>query len=336
MKRFLALILFALTLFAQVFPGSEWITADPKDQSMSGDGLQVAKEKFEKSGGLAMMVIRNGYLIAAWGDVKRKFDTRSIRKSLLNSIIGIQVSRGKIDLDRNLADLNISDRQVLNLQEKKAQIKNLLSSSSGIYLPASFEQDVHIENKPERGSHQAGEFFYYNNWDFNVLGTIYIKQAGVDLFESFNQEIAKPLQMEDFDYRYDTAYLSQPALSDHPAYLFIMSTRDLARFALLYLNDGNWNGRQLIDKKWIIESSQTQIETSDDYYYNYGYLWWVSKGKNNGRHAFLARGAQSQYLYIDPNTNLIIIFRDNPDATEHVQKRIAYPLIGDIYRSLKR
>jgi len=319
----------------QVFPDGEWKTSDPEDQKMSSSGLSKAKVKFKKTGGLAMMVIRNGYVVAQWGDVKRKFDSRSIRKSLINSLIGIQVKRGVIDIEKKLSELNVTDKTQLNKSEYQARFKHLLSSSSAVYLPASFEQQFHIKNKPKRSSHVPGEAFFYNNWSFNVIASIYNEQTGVDLFQSFNKEIAIPLQMEDFNYPYDVAYLNQPALSKHPAYLFRMSTRDLARYALLFLNDGNWDGKQIVDKNWVIESTKTQIKTGESLYYDYGYLWWVTKGPNEKRKSFLARGAQSQYLYVDPNSNLIIVFRDNPDGTIQVKKREAYPLIGDVYRSFR-
>ena len=93
--------------------------------------------------------------------------------------------------------------------------------------------------RPGRGSHQPGAFYYYNNWDFNVLGAIFEKQTGKKIFEEFTERVAKPIGMEDYvatDGRFagpegsnvggDSQYLN---------YVFSMTARDMARFGYLYL-----------------------------------------------------------------------------------------------------
>lgn len=171
----------------------------------------------------------------------------------------------------------------------------------------------------------------------NTLSSIFNEKTGIDLFTAFDQHIAQPLQMEFFDVNYHTGYFYQKTLSDYPAYFFLISSKDLARFGLLYLNEGNWNGDQIVPKDWVLESTSTKIETGEEFYYNYGYLWWVTKGENEGiRYPFLARGAQSQYMYIDPANELIVVFRDNPSSTVPVKKSIAYPLIGNVYAAMNR
>jgi len=316
-----------------IFPQAEWQTIEPEKVGFSSKMLKKAKVKFEESGGVAALVIVKGYIVADWGDTKRKIDCRSMRKSLINSLYGIHIKNGNIDIDKSLGEININDRNQLNDMELSTPLKYLLSASSGIYLPAAYEEPAH-KNKPDRGTHKPGEHFQYNNWDFNALSTIFKKSTGEDVFEAFENQIAKPLQMEHFSVD-DTYYLYQPHLSDHPAYLIWLSTKDLARYGLLYLNEGQWNGNQIVPQNWVVASTQWQTKTGEEYYYDYGYLWWVTKGGTQAtRSPFLARGAQSQYMYIDPNNSLIIIFRDNPFGEVKVKKSIAYPLIGDIYKSL--
>lgn len=324
------------TINESVFPGETWKVAKPESVGFSSKKLRKAKSTFEDIGGAAALVIVKGHVIADWGYTDVPFDGRSIRKSLLNAVFGIYIDKGEVDINMTLKDAAINDMGILTEKELNAAVKHLMTSSSGIYLPAAFEEQSHRE-KPSRGSHEPGVHFLYNNWDFNVLSTVINQASDKDLFEVFEDEIAKPLKMEHFQGKYHTAYLSQPELSDHPAYLFLMSTKDLARLGLLYLNKGKWKNQQIISSDWVIESTSKQIETGDAFYYNYGYLWWVSKREGDkGETPFLARGAKSQYMYIDPANELIIIFRDNPDSFVPVKKSEAYPLIGSIYGAMNR
>ncbi len=319
-----------------VYPKKEWITVEPEQLGYSSKKLEKVKSQFEKTGGVAALVVVNGYIIADWGQTDLNVECRSIRKSLINSLYGIYMEKGKIDYNLSLEEAKINDGAKLTREELATPVKYLMSSSSGIYLPAAFEESVHY-NKPPRGSKKPGEFFLYNNWDFNALSTLFNQSTGVDLFEAFDKDIAQPLQMEHFDPNRQTAYVYQPSLSEHPAYLFRISTKDLARYGLLYLNEGKWEDQQIVPKDWVLESTSKQIETGEKFYYNYGYLWWVSKRDNGpGKTPFLARGAQSQYMYVDPNNDLIIIFRDNPDGNQKVKKSAAYPLIGAVYGAMEK
>ena len=82
--------------------------------------------------------------------------------------------------------------------------------------------------RPRAAATRRARFWYYNNWDFNALGMIYEKLTGARIFETFEQRIAHPTGMEDFSSN-DGQYVHAPD-SDHPAYVFAMSARDLARF----------------------------------------------------------------------------------------------------------
>ena len=93
-------------------------------------------------------------------------------------------------------------------------------------------------HRPKRGSHPPGTFWLYNNWDINALGTIYEQATKWSVFTGFDRLIALPLQMEDFDVAHDTRYFRDPS-SLHPADMFRMSSRDMARFGLLYLRHGS-------------------------------------------------------------------------------------------------
>ena len=126
--------------------------------------------------------------------------------------------------------------------------------------------------RPGRGSHEPGSHFYYNNWDFNALGTIYERATGQSVFDAFLALIARPIGMQDMMPE-NMRYFREP-VSRHPAYLFRMSARDLARFGLLYLNDGTSAERSIIPSDWVRWSTSAMADAGVRG--GYGAMWWVA------------------------------------------------------------
>jgi CubicO group peptidase (beta-lactamase class C family) len=200
----------------------------------------------------AFMVVHRGAVVAEWGDTAKRTELASVRKSLLSALIGIAVAERKISLDSTLAQLGIDDNAPsLSDAEKQATVRMLLEARSGVYHAALYETPAMAKQRPARGSHEPGTFWYYNNWDFNALGTIYEQLAKARIFNSFDQHIARLVGMEDYKPG-DGRYVREPE-SVHPAYAFSMSARDLARFGLLFLNRGRWKDKQIIPAAWVKE-----------------------------------------------------------------------------------
>ncbi len=141
----------------------------------------------------------------------------SVRKSYMSAMVGIYADKGKINLNSTLADLGIDEVPPLTAIEKQARVIDLLAARSGIYLPAAYSP--RSMKLPQRGKHRPDEAWLYNNWDFNVLATIFNQNTGKDFFEAFYKEIARPIQMEDFRL-FDCFYRYEKEKSLHPAYLF--------------------------------------------------------------------------------------------------------------------
>ena len=211
-----------------------------------------------------------------------------MRKSLLSALIGIAVAEHRIDLDASLAQLGIDDvPPALTPEEKQASVRDLLASRSGVYHVALYETEGERRNRPPRGSHPHGTFWYYNNWDFNALGAIYEHAEGQTIFNAFQTRIARPLGMQDYrpaDGRYVTG--SESAI---PAYPFHMSARDLARFGLLYLHGGRWGERQVVPAAWVADSTAPRSITSIGS--GYAFLWWTGwEGRGSPGHGCAAPG----------------------------------------------
>jgi CubicO group peptidase (beta-lactamase class C family) len=262
------------------------------------------------------MVIHDGVVVSQWGAVAKKFNTHSMRKSFLSALYGEPVRSGAIRLDATMADLGIDDVSGLSVEEKKATVRDCLKARSGIYHPALYETSHMKSLKPPRHSERAGTHWYYNNWDFNVAGTIYERATGRKIFEAIEAEIARPIGMEDYSAA-DGTY-ERGADSTHPAYPFRVTARDLARFGLLMLNRGAWEGRQVIDAAWVEESTRFHSDATLYSADGYGYMWWVARDHNKFPHlpgvtlpegTFSARGAGGHFVLVIPSFRLVIVHR---------------------------
>jgi len=307
-----ALLAFVLAGHAGAQP---WQKTDPASTGWSVGKLKAAQDYADSLKPTAVMVVQDGKVIAGWGDVSRKVNVASVRKSLLSALYGIAVSEGRIDLDRTLADLGIDDKApALTDGEKQATVRDLLMARSGIYHPAAYETGDIRRNRPARGSHAPGSFWFYNNWDFNALGTIYRQQTGEDIFLSFAQRIAEPTGMEDFSVR-DGAYVTERH-SIHPAYPFRLSARDAARFGALILENGRLDGRQIIPASWV-KASTTAFSRTDRGSMGYGYLWWTLNPDVFGSGAALASGYGGQAIAVVPSKHLVVVQTVDPKQNAH-------------------
>lgn len=295
------------------FPGMEWVQVnDPSQYGWSLEKLQSVERFSKASGTKSVMIVENGRLIYAWGDCSEKYYVASVRKSLLSMIYGYYVP-SVISLDATMGEYGINDIEPeLNDDEKQATVRHLLSSSSGVFHPAAAADGGTL---PERNSMTHGEAFYYNNWGFNVLGTIFEKRTGKSLFKVFHDSIAARIGLQDFNWQTDGRY-DYINKSIHPAYHFDMTTRDLARIGLLMQNQGVWEGKQILPTAWIDSISTHKIAVSSDYGGgSYGYMWWVNDGgymtdfANVPNDAFSAQGHWSQLVMVIPSRNLVIVHR---------------------------
>jgi CubicO group peptidase (beta-lactamase class C family) len=306
---------------AAAFPAKTWtVAASPEDHGFSAPKLQLARDYAGTIKTAAVMLVHDGIVVTQWGDVDRKFNTHSIRKSFLAALYGRAVREGQVKLDTTLAELGLDDTPPLTDDEKKATVRDCLKARSGIYHPALYESAGMKKLKPERHTQRAGTHWYYNNYDFNIAGTIYERSTGRMIFEAIRDEIALPIGMEDFTPS-DGQYVRGEE-SIHPAYPFRVTARDLARFGLLMLQRGHWNGRQVIDAAWVDESTRYHSDATLYSSSGYGYMWWVARDQNKFPHlpgvlipegSFSARGAGGHHVLIVPAYALVVVHRVDTD-----------------------
>lgn len=122
----------------------------------------------------------------------------SVRKSILSLLCGIAADKKLLDLDMPLSQADIEFPVPLDGGELRATVRDLLMARSGVYLPALGETSAMRAARPRRGSHQPGEQWYYNNWDFNALGVIFERYTGITIGRAIREWLADPLGMQDF------------------------------------------------------------------------------------------------------------------------------------------
>ncbi|MEZ4867833.1 MAG: serine hydrolase [Caldilineaceae bacterium] len=302
-----------------LYPAQTWSKVQtPAAVGWSSAKLKLAQAYSESIGSEAVMIIVHGEILAEWGDTTRTIDVRSVMKPLLNALYGIAVAEGKIDIQSTLAELGVDDkRPPLTDAEKQARIVDLLQARSGVYHVSGVDTPMMREQMPKPGSHPPGTFWFYHNWDFCALGGIYEQTMQSSLFADFDRLLAKPLGMEDFALT-DTALVWGSYESVYPWYSFRLSARDLARFGLLYLRQGQWQGTQIIPQTWIADSLKPYSDASDWGRGGYGMLWWVTlnhrlfPGVEISGNAFAGTGRGGDYLVIIPDLDLVIVHRTNP------------------------
>lgn len=286
-------------------PGAHWLQyATPEEAGYASAGLADAHALADSLGSAAVMFIQNGAVVTAWGDITRPENVHSIAKSVQSALVGTAVAEGMIDLDATLSQLGIDDDPPLSASESQARVRDLLTMRSGVLHNAAYAPFSEIP--PERERPAPGTQFRYTNWNVNALEAIFQRTTGVSFPEAVHKRLAVPLQMEDFN-RGAAGLWSDPTQSRLPHPILMLSTRDLARFGLLYLNRGRWNNEQIVTEEWVEESTRSHVDAGP--YADFGYLWWIPKGVMSGHGAFMASGTGNQSVIVLPGLNAVFVHR---------------------------
>jgi CubicO group peptidase (beta-lactamase class C family) len=324
----LVMLLLPLSARAQhVYPDAGWERhPSPASVGWSGEGLARVHEKLAAMPSTGLMAVVGGRVLFEYGDVERVSYLASVRKSVLSMLIGIYQERGMIDLSRTLQQMGIDDHQGLTVAERQATMLHLLTARSGIFHPASNSGDD-LATAPARGSQAPGTYYLYSNWDFNALGTAFEKQAGVDIYDALEQELARPLGFQDFD-RASHRKSGNLSISQHPAYHMNLSTRDMARVGYVMLRNGRWNDRQVIPEAYVRESTRAFTPRSEmnparrrSGAFGYGYLWWVFDNPelpDAYRGAYIGLGAVGQHILVMPALDLVVVHKTAPGGSGSV------------------
>ena len=298
------------------YPGETWESANPQELGWSVQKLEDARQYFHTVPAGSVVVVDRGRVVAEWGDSARRVKTSSVRKSFLSALYGIYIPEAHLDIGKTLAQLGIDDDPPLTPAERQATLRMVLQARSGVYRPFVGGTPAMRAEMPAPGSHPPGTFWYYNNWDFNVLATIFEQQFKTGIGPAFRDRIAKPIRMQDFrleDFYYVRASTEKGAekTSIHPAYHFRMSARDMARFGYLFLRQGRWQDTQVIPAGWVKESTTSYSDAGKGV--GYGYLWWVNFWPGVSVGNYSARGTLGKNIVVLPDKDLVVVYLNYTD-----------------------
>lgn len=262
----------------------------------------------------AFVAVQGEQLVYAWGDVHLPSNTASVRKSVVSVLFGVAADRGLVDLDATLESLGVDDAaSPLTAEERTATVRDLLQSRSGIYIEPLGEPESWAERRPARGTHAPGEAWFYNNWDFNALGTVFVQATGWSLEDAIAAWLADPMGFETYCPTHVT-YQAGGETTEHPMYRIYMSAMDLARLGSLMLEGGRWRGEAVVSEAWVEEStrrvSDVRALVPDSPYASYGYLWWIDDEGD-----VWAEGSGGQYIHVDRAERLVTVTRNNTGSS---------------------
>jgi CubicO group peptidase (beta-lactamase class C family) len=310
--------------YAQTFPSQDWErVAQPTWNGWpSGELEELRSYVIDSTAITGMLIVHEGQVVFEYGNISENSYIASCRKSILAMLYGKYVNDGTINLDKTMSQLDLVESEQLLEIESQATIRDIISARSGIFLPASNRGDF-LELAPERGSVRPGEFWLYSNYDFNMAGYIFERESNRNIYDEIESQLAIPLSMQDWD-RNLQEKSGDRTVSEHMAYHMWFSARDMARLGLLMLNEGNWNGEQVLDANWVREMTTTKTSHAevnqiapflkkDGGHYGYGYMWWLWDKPDNPRltGAYSALGAWGQNITVFPKINTVLAIKTN-------------------------
>ena len=249
-------------------------------------------------------------------------------KSILSAAVGFAVSEGLLSLEEKVVDAfpeECPKYPIGPLEEMK--LKHLLTMSLGFPRPLLMGGE-HREDLRRTVTdwvryclkdpviHTPGSTFHYNNAGPYLLGVLIQRRSQMSLMDYLKPRLLTPLGIT------ITKWEQDPMGYDFAAGGFHMTLDDFAAFGRLYLQEGNWNGKRLLDEAWINASKtpHMQVRGDDEIGDGYGYLFWTLPDGG-----YRADGKHEQYCLILPEKEAVVaIFSKNYDETsDHPILRLA-------------
>ena len=326
---------------------------DPARAGWNMDRLAAARRLADSLGSTAVVVVHRGVVVAAWGEIATPLAVASVRKSLMATLVGAEWRHGGLRLRDRLSELGISDLQPLDSLEGRATVRDVLAARSGVYRPAAQEPAAWAKQRPAPGAHAPGVQWFYNNWSFNVVGSIYEGWRRRSVYAGFLEAVARPIGMEDYSIESAALRFREPSRSIHAAHSFRMSARDLARVGELYVRSGRWGRVQVLAPGWVdsVRALSTRAtDTAEGWSspvegYGYGWLWWINPGRGRdwGVQPHLATlehmaaiGAGAQLLIVAPETELVIAHLAHRGVGPDVEERVAFEVAEAIVAAMPK
>ena len=302
----------------EVWPTSGWAVAEPGSQGMDTTALTAVYDTIEASGAeiRSLIVVRHGYIVAEEYFTPQLYDMNnthilfSVTKSVVSCLVGIAIDLGFIDNTSQLLLDFFPDRTVANMSTWKEEItlEDVLMMRSGLQWNEDNYEDYndffrmrdsddwiqYILDRPM--ANEPGSTFYYNSGNSHLLAAIVNVTTGMAPLAFADQYLFGPLGIT------QRAWTTDPQGINFGGSNLALRARDMAKFGLLYLNNGTWDETQVVSADWVNRSSHgpstpyTQV--------SYGYQWWI----DDQHDWYSARGYNGQFIYVIEEHDMIVTF----------------------------
>jgi CubicO group peptidase (beta-lactamase class C family) len=323
-----------------------WQTASPESVGMDPTPLQALLDLIAGTPDHlmhGMVIIKNQKLVfekywpgidlepVTLNPVRKDFDREtlhyvaSVSKSLTSALVGIALDQGLIGgVDESLFSFFPEYGDLRNEDNDPVTLKHLLSFSSGL------DWNEHVYGFGDsRDSHYQmfntadpvhfllgrpivdppGSRFRYNSGDTNLVGEIVRRRSGSESLVDFADEyLFQPLGIDAYRW-WRFPLVDEVTFASGGAFL---RPRDMAKVGAMYLNDGVWNGRQVVPATWVEASTSVATPLPSGYrtVHGYGYNWWLGGPQREQGMAehFRASGWGGQEIYVFPALDLVLVF----------------------------
>jgi len=282
---------------------------------------RTLEQFLEKEKTLSFLIIRNDSVIYEnyfyHHDSASILPSFSVAKSFVSALIGIAISESSIkSVHQPITDFIPELKN--NPGFGKITLEHLLNMRSGIEFNEGYDNPFADMPKYYYGLNlkkyilklkvkSAPDLQYeYLSVNSLLLGIAIERATGKTLSAYLEEKIWKPLGME---YQASWSVDSRKNQTVKAFCCINARTRDYARFGRLYLNNGNWNGTQIVPKNWVKQSLSIVNDSRDSQGYNYTYQWRITKNAE-----FFAKGLLGQYIFVNPRKKIIIVRTGNGNA----------------------
>jgi CubicO group peptidase (beta-lactamase class C family) len=307
----------------------EWEKVAPASVGLDAAALERLASTAARGPSTCLVVARDGKLAGEWyfgeGGRNSAQEVFSTTKSVASVLVGIAQDEGRLRID-DRASRWITEWR--GTPSETVTVRDLLSNDSGRQWSTRLDYGRLLRARDKtafaiglKQGHPPGTVWNYNNSAIQTLERVLRRATGQDVAAFAHQRLFQPLGMDDTRLTTDRAGNTQ-------VFMGMQSTcRDMARFGQLMLNQGRWNGEQLVSAEWVRESTgrpSTELNSA------YGYLWWLNKrgtvagpraATGAGGHApaeenslvpgapdrlFWAVGFGNQLVQVDPGTRTVV------------------------------
>ncbi len=312
-------------------PGDDWQVSTPEAQGL--DPLPVA-EMYYRAAQLetiySLLVIKNGYLIAEdyfkAGSIDKKDRLQSVTKSYTSALVGIALEQGYLaSVDQKMMDFfpELAD-QISDPRKNRITIREMLQMRAGYPWEESTAELFELLYTGFRPStlvdvplvRDPGSGVEYSNLTSHLLGIIVARATGTDLRSFAEEYLFSPLNVEAGEWIQDWEGYYNGHADLH------LSARDMAKFGLLYLNKGEFQGKQVLSAQWVHDSLETYSDDAWPYRVGrnfndigYGYQWWSVRAGDH--HYNLAWGHGGQQIALLDELNMVIVVTADPLVGQH-------------------